>query len=540
MLRNIFSLTRVFLTGAFHRGNGAKSGKGRIILYAILFLYVGVVFSILSYELIESLVAVSQEEAFPALVFMVIISMTLMTSIALCLNVFYFSKDNLFVLPLPLKPQEVLSAKFNTLLIYTYIEELTFALAPMILYGVLTSRGFLFYLFLLPVFFLLPVLPLAVVTFIILGLMAITKGIRNKNLVQLLTTTLAIVFSLLVSMFSSSIGSQEEAMIMLEKANGIAELYAKTFFSMPFALSAINRGSFLSLLGLLVISVAAYVLVCLFGEKLYYRGMLGSLFSSSGISEKKLDEKAYRSRGKHFTYFAKEWRVYLRKPAFFTQLILPSLLMPPVMVFILRFSLSSSGGNVMEILVQFYEMKEFAPYVFGALLLAAVFNCFYCFVSIVAVSKDGKDAYMMKYIPMAFYEQLIVKAAVDVFLCLTAFLVSLVLAVFLMKLPLRMALLALPFGVLNSLAHGLLVLVDVRHPKLNWTSEMQVAKNNLMMIFSFAFSLFHGALIAVLAFVIGAKPLFMISGMCLLDLLICVLGYWYLYKKDLKLADHFE
>ena len=124
----------------------------------------------------------------------------------------------------------------------------------------------------------------------------------------------------------------------------------------------------LSLCLLIVVSAAAYVLVCVFGQKPYYRGMLGSLYSSSGVSDRKIDEKsAYRSRGLPFSYVMKEIRVYLRRPTFFVQLILPCLIIPAFMMGITYFSVFSQvGSELMEGLQQIYAEKAFGGYVYSS------------------------------------------------------------------------------------------------------------------------------------------------------------------------------
>ncbi|MCR4633607.1 MAG: hypothetical protein K5648_05725 [Erysipelotrichaceae bacterium] len=540
MLHNILNLSKVFLISAFHRSSGKKKRKGRIILYVFLFLYVAAMLSFLSYELIDSLISLHQEEAFLGLIFMAIISLTMLTSIVASINLFYFSKDNLFILPLPFRPEEVLAARFNTLLIYSYLEEAMLGLAPLILYGIMCRQGLLYYLFLFPVFLLLPIIPLLITAMLVVCFMALTGGIKNKNLVQIFITSLTIVFSLSISMLSSSMSSQQEAMAMLDKANGLAQLYAKAFPSMPLAMAAMTKFSFLSLLGLAAVSLVAYVLVCFFGHKLYYKGMLGSLFSSSGVSERKLGENAFRTKGRYVSYFSKECKTYLRRPTFFTQLVLPAVLMPPVMLLVFRISLRSGGAEVADLLAMVYETKRFAPYIVAVLLLISMFNASYCFLSIVAVSKDGRDACVMKYIPMSFSDQLYTKAAVDVSLCLLNFLITMILSAAIFKVPVIYVLMILPEALLYSLSHGWLIILDARHPKLGWSAEIEIAKNNLMMMAVFAFTLVHMALIALMAFLLNMNAVTIVVLISFFDLLVCISGYAYIRKEDLKLAENIE
>ena len=77
---------------------------------------------------------------------------TIIQSIISAKNVFYFSKDLDYILPLQLKPREILISKLNVILVTEYVMELIFAVAPIIVYGILTSAGAMFYIVSLLVF----------------------------------------------------------------------------------------------------------------------------------------------------------------------------------------------------------------------------------------------------------------------------------------------------------------------------------------------------------------------------------------------------
>ena len=543
MIRNILNLTKVFLISAFNRGGNKSRNKiGKIILYAVLFAYLIGVFGFLSYEILSGLIALKQEEAFIGLILMGIITLTLFTTVVSTMNVLYFSEDNRCVLPLPFQPLEVLFAKLNTLLVYVYMEEAMFGLAPMVMYGYLTGQSILYYPLMLAVMLFLPVVPLLITALIVIGVMALTKGIRNKSLVQMITMSVAVVFSLTISMFSSSMSSQDDIMEMMHKTNGLVETYKKAFVTMPLAVDVLTRYSLVSLLVLIAISLAAYVLVCIFGQKLYYRGMLGSLYSSSGVSNRKLDEKsAYRSRGVSFSYVMKEVRVYLRNPTFFVQLVLPCLILPAFMIGVTYFSIvSQNGDELITDLKMIYAEKEFAGYVFAILLMTVMFISMYSFISTVAVSKDGHDAYVMKCIPVPFSSQLIYKMIPDIAMCLFSYATVVVTMAVLFKVPLIFILLSLPVAIIYAILHGFLILSDVRKPKLHWTNEMQIVKKNLRMLVGTAFSLLGMGLVAVLAFVLDIDMYLTTVILSALFLGADLLLYRYIRHKDIRLAEGFE
>ncbi|MBQ1533666.1 MAG: hypothetical protein IIZ64_02485 [Erysipelotrichaceae bacterium] len=544
MIKNIINLTKIFLISAFNRGGNRKRKNriGRIVLYGLIFAYLIGVFGFLSYEILSGLIVLKQEEAFIGYILMAIITLVLFTTIISTMNVLYFSSDNRFVLPLPFKPLEVLSAKLNTLLVYVYMEEAMLGLIPMIMYGIMTKQNIIYYLLLIPVLIAVPVVPLLIATLIVICVMALTKGIRNKSLVQTITMIVSIVFSLTISMFSSSMSSSEDITALMNTAGSLVEIFKKAFPTMPMAVNALTSYNVLSLCLLIVVSTAAYALVCVLGQKPYYRGMLGSLYSSSGVSDRKIDEKsAYRSRGLPFSYVMKEIRVYLRRPTFFVQLILPCLIIPAFMMGITYFSVFSQvGSELMEGLQQIYAEKAFGGYVYAILLLAVMFISMYSFISTLAISKDGHDAYAMKYLPVAFHKQLIYKMIPDVVMCLFSYLNVALLSMILFRLPPIYVLMSLPVSVLYCILHGFLILSDVRRPKLDWTNEMQIVKKNFRTMFSLAFSLLNMGIVAVLAFLIGVRMIVMTVILTVFYGLIDYLLYRYIRSKDIRLADGFE
>lgn len=543
-MKNIIDLTKVFLISSFRKGGGKKKNRIlKIILYGILFAYLIGIFAFLSYEILTGLIALHQQESFIGLVLMGIITLVMFTTVISTMSVLYFSEDNRFILPLPLKPIEILSAKINVLLAYVYLEELMLGLAPLIMYGIITGQKFLYYLFMLLVLLALPVLPLLVVTLIVICIMALTRGIRNKNLVQMITMTFSILLSLVISMFSSSVSSSEDVMALTEKAGSLVQIYKKAYPTMPMAIEAFTKFDFLSLLLLIGISLIAYVAAVVFARKLYYRGMLGSLYSSSGISDKKLDERnAYRSKGLLFSYVMKEIRIYLRRPTFFVQLVLPCLILPAFTIGVTYFSIVSQvdKAEFMSVLKMIYENRQYGAYIFAVIILCVMFLSMYSFISTVAISKDGHDAYAMKYLPVPFHKQLLCKMIPDIATCLFSYLSVVLMAIFLFKVPLIYLLISLPLVVFYSILHGFLILSDVRKPKLEWTNEMQIVKKNLRMIVTMAFSLINMGLLSVIAFVFQAELPVMALGLSLLYLGSDVLLYRYIRKKDIALADGFE
>ena len=65
----------------------------------------------------------------------------LVTGIFYVLGVFFYSRDMSALIPLPVRPWQVLGAKFAVVLAYEYLMALPVLLPPMIIYGVRPGHG---------------------------------------------------------------------------------------------------------------------------------------------------------------------------------------------------------------------------------------------------------------------------------------------------------------------------------------------------------------------------------------------------------------
>ena len=172
--------------------------------------------------------------------------------------------------------------------------------------------------------------------------------------------------------------------------------------------------------------------------------------------------------------------------------------------------------------------------------MTIMFNYFYSFIPLIAVSKDGHDAYLMKYIPVPFYKQLIYKAAPAFMVNIFSWLVEALFLYFLFKVPLNFILLSAPVCLGFSLLHCALILIDAKKPKLNWTSEIYVAKNNLRMLWGMGLIALNLSIIAIFAFVLQFNHLIMALVLTLIYVLIFYFIYNYIRKEDIHIADNFD
>ena len=164
-------------------------------------IIVMIAISYLSFEVVKFLVKINQPTIFLNTFFMILNIIIIFQIILASFNVYFFSKDLELILPLPIKSEDLLISKFNTILINIYFSELIFALIPLLIYGILTNAGILYYLFLIIILIIFPILANLIVSIITMIFMKFSKFIKNKDIFQIIITLFFIGSLILVEFF---------------------------------------------------------------------------------------------------------------------------------------------------------------------------------------------------------------------------------------------------------------------------------------------------------------------------------------------------
>lgn len=501
-MNKIISLTKVLLKNSFQKysENNKKTSKvGKIILYGILLVYLMGIFGFLSYGLITTLQQVHQEAMFIGIFLLGLALLTIIQSIISATNVFYFSKDLDYILPLPLKPREILISKLNVILVTEYVMELIFAVAPIIVYGILTSAGAMFYIVSLLVLIIFPIIPILIATFIIMVIMSFSKGVKNKDRFKLIAPLLGIALALILSFAFSGTSELSEADLLnaLTQANSMVEMVSDSLPIIKPGINAIVNASFIEFLKLLGITAICYIVFILIGNKLYFRGAVGNL-SSGAKKGKNITGKDIKIKSVGKSYVAKEFKMLFKNPIFFVQCVLPSVLMP--VVFLGIFIVSINSNNSQESINEFQKVLGGfieTPIGLAAILAITEFLTSMLYIAPTAISRDGQNAIFMKYIPVPYYKQLIYKGIPNVVFGTITSLIVLIFIYVVAKPSLVFLLTAL---ILNLILQTLLMeLVDLRKPKLEWSTEYAVVKQNMNLLWPFVLNLIEIGIIFIVS-----------------------------------------
>ena len=539
MMKNkVVALTKVFFKNSFQNmetAGGSKNktnSKSMMILYAIVFLYLAGIVGFFSYNLVQGLIEIQQEEIFLGLILLAIGVFVLIQTIFSAISLLYYSKDNEYILPLPIKPSQIVMAKTNVLLITEYFIVAIIGLIPLIIYGILTTANIFYYITMIITLLTFPVVPVLISSLLVLIVMSFAKFTKNRNRFQIIATIILLVVICVISFQTSDMeGSQEELIQMATKANGLVEMIRNTFPTLGMAIEALANNSILNLIALVLVTAILYLIYIAVGQKLFLKGAVGSL-SSGKRTKKAINEKtAFKKSSLAKTYIGKEFKTLIRNPIFFMQCVMPAILFP-ILVIVFTFAGMQTDQNTSITDIAQMITNKTSIYLGMAILMVIQFFSMFIYISATAISRDGQNAVFMKYIPVPLIKQIDYKVMPNIIMTTIMGIISIGIAQYLFRIPILYLLLitiaAISIGMLQSY---LMIIVDLKKPKLEWNSEYAVVKQNMNLVWPMFLGLANITIIAVLSYALGS----FINSYIIIGLFIIIyLGLTMLVRKYIE------
>ena len=549
MKSKVLSLSKVIFKNSFQNMETAKEvnnkkSKSMIILYIFAFLYLAGIVGVFSNSLISELLKIHQEKMFLGVILLGIAGFVLIQTIFSAINLLYYSKDNEYILPLPLKPSQIVIAKTNVLLVTEYFIVAILGLIPLSIYGILTYANILYYIEMVIVLLIFPIIPILISSLLVLIVMSFAKFTKNRNRFQLIATILILVIVFIASFaMGNTDSSPEELVQMVMKANGMVELVKNAFPTLGMAIESltnVNIGiQLLNIMLLIATTAIIYALYVFVGQKLYLKGAVGNLYSGKK-NKKKIDEKkAFKNSTIFKTYVGKEFKILLRNPIFFMQCVLPAILFPILIIGMTILGINEeSNGQTIDFANMFTNKTSI--YIGIGILCVIQFFLMFIYISVTAISRDGQNASFMKYIPVKYMKQIDYKVMPNIIMTSIMSIITVIIAGILIKADILYLLLILITSIIMGVFQSyVLIIVDLKKPKLEWNSEYAVVKQNMNLIWSVVISLISITVLIISGVVLeNTFNSFILTGIiALVYLLVTIITRNYINNNINKLIE---
>ncbi len=538
MKNNLFILTKVLIKGGGNTRGTKKKSRSQWILLAIIVLAFAPMIGQLAYftsSIYNVLSAVGIQGIILSMALTLSAFVIFFFGIFYVMNTFYFTNDIESLLPLPVRPFEILGAKFVVVTVYEYLTELIIILPVLIVYGIKDSAGLPYYIYAMVVMLVLPVIPLVIASLIIMPLMRFTGIVKNKDRFRLVGGIIALFIGLGVNIavqrFTNRAFNPNEMLDSITQMNKSLDMTTRFFPSSKFAALGLvhNEGisGLANVLLFLAISAVAVILFLYLGELLYFKGVMGVSEVSSRrkrISGKELDKKAVKNPAIK-TYLSKELKLLFRTPVYFMNCVLMNFLWP---VFLLiPFFAQSSGSSQLSEIAGYLSNNSYSAFVLAAGFGLVLFVVSSSGITSTSISREGQNLYIAKYIPLSYRDQIMGKVLSGVFIGLIGMFMMIIAGGILFKIQAYMlalliivGLLAIFFGSFSGM------ILDLFNPKLNWDNEQKAVKQNMNMLINMLICIIFAGLNIFLVYIFNLTLFQTLAGLVLLYGLFDLLLYY--------------
>lgn len=280
-----------------------KATLGKIILIAVLFGYVGVVFlgmfGLLFYSLVEPFTMMDIEWLYFSLMGIMVIVICFMGSVFMTQNEIYNAKDNELLLAMPIKPSEILLSRLFTILMFNYIYEALIVLPAFVVYIIYGSMTFMQMI----IFWIVVItLPLFVLALSSLGgwlLTHVLVRVKNRNFVSV------IFYVLFLSGYLFIVNNIEvQLALLIQNGKSIAEAIEKSLFPIYHLGIAVTDVNIISLIIYLVCALVPFVIVI----KLLSKNFVNLAIQKPKVTKTKYVQKDLKSSSMMKSLLIREWK----------------------------------------------------------------------------------------------------------------------------------------------------------------------------------------------------------------------------------------
>lgn len=518
-----------------------KINKKSMLFWIIILLSVTVLY--LSNEILKELNNVGNISIFLNVYMLFVFTIMVLQAILISTNVFFYSKDIDNLISLPIKSNEILLTKFNTILSILYVTELFILLPPLILYGTKIHVGFGYYFNLLPVLILFPIFIVIVVGIINLVIMKFVKVIKNENTLQFMITMFFItgIFLLEYLFIKSQVGRELSVEALMEGINTIAIIVNKSILTMNPIIEIIQLNNIIpNYIYIIFVYILGFLVFLWLGKKYYLNILLSRRYYAKKKKEKRINrETAYREKGINKVYILNEFKFLKRNIIFFLQAIFPAITLTLCLSIITIIFKQKIINNNQEI-YDFFNTLSLNIEEFCAILI--LLQVLFSFVkySAIGISKEGRNAIFLKYIPVDLYKQFCFKNIVQIVtnviisiitLCTIKYIIPRIEIYYLIIIFID----AIIINIINSF---IMMIIDLKRPNLNWKTEYEVIKQNENIMFQYALTVIFTLIYLYLSKIFkGINFNISILGISAILMLLLILINRYVKKRKYKLFE---
>ena len=462
-------------------------------------------------------------------------------------SVFYFSGDIESLLPLPLRPYQIIGAKFTSALISESVMEWLVLAAALIGYTKREKMPFYAWLGVIIGTITMPILPLIYCGIICMIVMYFTRFIKNKDTVNKITGlfTFAVIVGIVYTGSLSGFNTDKLIDALSKPDNALLNVMNCIFPTVPLLIRSMGTGSPLELILYLLINAAAVCIFMLLAQVLYLPSVVG--IGQGGAKERHSAAEIISKMKRHSTVITclkKEFRILVRTPAYFTNCVMINFMCP---VFVYLAFVIHGQTNFLESFI--YGIKSgnresVLMLVLGITAVSVLVTAINCIASS-AITREGKHFAFIKYIPVPYMTQINVKALISIIFSGSGMILSIVWMGIQLNTGYKFTLFCCLLSLLCvSFATYFGIFMDCINPKLIWDDELNALRGNYNIFFNMAMAIVIEGVLCTGSFLLYKYTPLGVLFIIIIDFVILMLlnavSYLLCYYKAGRLIEELE
>lgn len=426
----------------------------------------------------------------------IIATIMIVQLVDLICKIFYYAKDLEYIIPMPVKAVEIILSKFDTVIIIMYIFEALFLVIPMLMFGILEAKTISFFISALITIIVFPILFTAIISIIMLFVMKLSKFSKNQDIFQSIVVFIVTMIIITGEMtYADQIihGQSPENLNKTQITEMKTDEINKGFLIINPLIEMLDKNTIsnkmINFVKVIIITLVPTMVFIFLGRKLYLKNIL----QNKGKKTKKKRKYRYKCRNKIIEYLKKDVNKIMKKPTYFIQYVFQYLLLVCIISLLLNIFIPVYIDEIMKIDI-IGRLGNDAVAIQSILIFVIIMQLIFTFskLSITAISREGRNAEFMKYIPIPLYKQFKIKVIPQIFL--NTIVIIMVLTIFYLNIPkVNIGYYVIAFiiaMILNILNSYILLLVDLIKPNLNWINEESISKDKTKSIYQYVMTIF--------------------------------------------------
>jgi len=447
-----------------------RSTKAAAMSVSVLFVILAAIMGFEFYQMAKSFSLLNAAHTILPLGLLMGMFIALMININDTQGTMYRSKDYDMLMSLPLRSTSIITAKYLSTYLISLLYFAVIAIPTFVVYFIFNKVTALGIIFALVSVFFMPAFSHFISCIVGWIVSLISAKMRNKNIIR---TILSLILAVGLGLFFSFANSKITEGLFVSGIPLWFKIVFANIYLLYWSIFKVNILYFFAALGLSVLFMVLGVLIISIG----YKKINSSLFSTR-VEKRQSKPFTYRQRTVLGDLYRKEATTFFGSPVYAV-----NGLMGAIMSIVVTIVCLSVSADLKGVVGNFEIIGSIA--VFGIAMCTGIAP-----TTSVSVSMEGTKFQTLKALPIQFKDVALSKLLLAFTIYMPVVLICTAILFPILQMGVVLALLVLIYLVSSVVSQSALgLLLNLKFPRLNWTSETQAAKSGASMLLTMAIDL---------------------------------------------------